>query len=670
MKHLLFLLLLLPFCSSYGQTTGNYDDPKNNIKYRRLQGDTTFHVPMANFGNPVRDLTSNIHGGAIAFDAIRNKVVYSTDGITYNKILVDSLSASVNTVTMAQRVFIEGQSNAYGIATYSSLAAAPLMNLINPFISLVTMDFSKQFERVYIADSFGGYKKLKLGVGANNNYGPRDSTQFGPEVGFAYRWLIQNPTGILLIDKIGIQGADIGSFLGSAYNTYMRAKRDSSNRWCAANGLVPNDAGWIWLQGESNSTDTKAAYEKLLDSVIKNRRTFGIFKPDTRLVFSRVSKVSVGYGAGVDSAFTSEVTKSPYYRIINNDSLMNIGAIHYDARQILQLSFNGFAKIFDADSILLDTVNIVTNRATMGYLPLVIGTNSKGIPIMANSQIYDSLTFMAFGGTTNPNYKYWFTPTVGFKTTVQMEGNAGVNGTLSVGTAAGLGSFLWNSTDGLKINFSGSSTNSMTINNISALFKVVGDSYFGNIVTIGNYLGIQGAGSAPTTRGMIIQGGTTDQNIYTTGGTFLTLQTFGQNTKIGGDLYMPTMALNGSFANIGGFLVWNSVSNKLERATTIQSSILSGTDVLVSSNSASIISATGDIYYTYTGVGTSTWTLPTVANGTHATYFIKNRGAAIVTINTNAGANDIYDATAVATINVAAGASLTLHNDGTKFNVL
>lgn len=72
-------------------------------------------------------------------------------------------------------------------------------------------------------------------------------------------------------------------------------------------------------------------------------------------------------------------------------------------------------------------------------------------------------------------------------------------------------------------------------------------------------------------------------------------------------------------------------------------------------------------YYSFSGT-TATWTLPTLAASNGFTYFIKNRGSGNLTINTNAGGNDIYDTATVNTITVSAGASVILHNDGTYFN--
>lgn len=71
--------------------------------------------------------------------------------------------------------------------------------------------------------------------------------------------------------------------------------------------------------------------------------------------------------------------------------------------------------------------------------------------------------------------------------------------------------------------------------------------------------------------------------------------------------------------------------------------------------------------YVFTGT-TTTWTLPAVSGSANVVYYIKNRGSGSITLNTNAAANEIYDASAVNTLTITAGSSLMLRSDGTYFN--
>jgi hypothetical protein len=69
-------------------------------------------------------------------------------------------------------------------------------------------------------------------------------------------------------------------------------------------------------------------------------------------------------------------------------------------------------------------------------------------------------------------------------------------------------------------------------------------------------------------------------------------------------------------------------------------------------------------HYVFTGT-TATWTLPTVAGHTGWFYLIKNRGSGAITLNSNAGGNDIYNTVAVASFTINAGAAFIVANDGT-----
>lgn len=73
-------------------------------------------------------------------------------------------------------------------------------------------------------------------------------------------------------------------------------------------------------------------------------------------------------------------------------------------------------------------------------------------------------------------------------------------------------------------------------------------------------------------------------------------------------------------------------------------------------------------HYVFTGT-TTTWTLDPITGNTNTSIFIKNRGSGAITLNTNAGASEIYSTSAVATISIAAGSAIILINDGTYWNV-
>jgi hypothetical protein len=83
---------------------------------------------------------------------------------------------------------------------------------------------------------------------------------------------------------------------------------------------------------------------------------------------------------------------------------------------------------------------------------------------------------------------------------------------------------------------------------------------------------------------------------------------------------------------------------------------------------AGTLNLTTSTTYVFTGT-TTTWTLPGITGNENRVYYIKNRGSGSITINSNAGANEIYNTSAVNTITVPAGGSCMLQNDGTYFLV-
>jgi acyl-CoA thioesterase I len=84
------------------------------------------------------------------------------------------------------------------------------------------------------------------------------------------------------------------------------------------------------------------------------------------------------------------------------------------------------------------------------------------------------------------------------------------------------------------------------------------------------------------------------------------------------------------------------------------------------SGTTNTLTATSKYIQVFTGSSGTTWTLPAIGN-TGLTFIIKNRGSAAITLNSNAGGNDIYTTSAVNTLTINAGESYTISDDGTKF---
>lgn len=90
-----------------------------------------------------------------------------------------------------------------------------------------------------------------------------------------------------------------------------------------------------------------------------------------------------------------------------------------------------------------------------------------------------------------------------------------------------------------------------------------------------------------------------------------------------------------------------------------------GTGVVASSAaSLTLIANVSQVVYVFTGSSAATWTLPVVANNAGITLLLVNRGTAAVTVQ-RAGTDNIYAFSAVTSINLPAGADVTLVCDGT-----
>jgi hypothetical protein len=84
--------------------------------------------------------------------------------------------------------------------------------------------------------------------------------------------------------------------------------------------------------------------------------------------------------------------------------------------------------------------------------------------------------------------------------------------------------------------------------------------------------------------------------------------------------------------------------------------------VITSSAGSATLDDTGTIWV-FTG-STTTWTLPAVSGNTNRTFFIKNRGSGILTLQ-RAGSDNIYDLATVTSILINPGEAYIINNDGT-----
>ena len=245
-------------------------------------------------------------------------------------------------ITGDQRITIWGQSNAWGIGALSEISAAPL----SADAGLAVFRDST-FDRVWIRQTDGSYIKL-----TPNSLDPwlAYTGCIGPEFGLAVRWMRETSSGNLYIDKLAISGSDIYGFRidSSAYISDGKdGRRWQSNNWMAARGITVTDAGWIWVQGESDSYQTQAYYQSALQVIINQRTTDGLQTAATKRILWQMTPGSSNYAQTIFDAKVAIAAASP-----SNTSApimpnyFNPDNLHINARGQLQLAYDSFSTIF------------------------------------------------------------------------------------------------------------------------------------------------------------------------------------------------------------------------------------------------------------------------------------------------------------------------------------
>jgi hypothetical protein len=269
----------------------------------------------------------------------------------------DLLQLPKDTPVYVSRVLIEGQSNVGGDADTALLTDYPL--------NRIQFNLFDTFNRVFISDTFGTYRPLKLGFNTYGDSPPR----FGPELGLAMQWVKSNPSGLLFIDKKYMNGAQISLFLdGTTHATKLEQQRDSADKWLRARGLTPVDVGWYWNQGESDNSDDSTTYRTKLNQLYQDRMSEGLIDFSTRPMIVTMPASSTMYGAGVRAAQVGFVNSNRYARLQISDTISLGGDnLHFDTEGLLQLGVNAHTLLFDGEPAgVLDTSkNIVYTSRTI-----------------------------------------------------------------------------------------------------------------------------------------------------------------------------------------------------------------------------------------------------------------------------------------------------------------
>ena len=316
---------------NYYYLTSNYFTQPDIIALLATKQNLLGYIPE-NDANKVNNLSSP------------NNTTYPTTQAVVNAIGAIPIDSPV----YVSRVLIEGQSNVGGDADTALLTDYPL--------NRIQYNLFDTFNRVFISDTFGTYRPLKLGFNTYGDSPPR----FGPELGLAMEWVKSNPSGLLFIDKKYQNGAQISTFLdGTTYATKLEQQRDSANKWLRARGLTPVDIGWYWNQGENDNADDSATYRAKLNQLYQDRLNAGLIDFSTRPMIVTMPATSTMYGAGVRAAQVGFANENRYARLQISDTIPLGGDnLHFNTQGLLQLGVNANTLLFDGEPwYILDTVN-------------------------------------------------------------------------------------------------------------------------------------------------------------------------------------------------------------------------------------------------------------------------------------------------------------------------
>lgn len=264
-----------------------------------------------------------------------------------------------DTSKVYDRISLEGQSNCLGVGYSIGLSSAPF--------NTVLFDYTKEFDRVYIFNQYSGnYEKLKVGV---NNISAWDSrytsgapypaSTFGVELGIAISWLNANPKGFLFLDKNVGDGQPISYFQkGGAYYTQVMNNKAAADTWLETRGIKTKNIALVWVQGEGDMSQTEAYYRGQLDTLILDRLTDNLLSQESKIVLAQIPASSLNYGAGVAAAKTSFAADNKDARLITYTNNFNADQIHLNTTGQMQLGFDAYKQVSDADKEIVASMPI------------------------------------------------------------------------------------------------------------------------------------------------------------------------------------------------------------------------------------------------------------------------------------------------------------------------
>lgn len=249
------------------------------------------------------------------------------------------------------RVAIQGQSNSHGYGPRSDIAT------LTGDPGLMTLDASA-FNRVYIWNPVSAsYEKMQNGV---NALAGADS--IGPEFGLAVRWMRETKRGNLYIDKTTYDAQPIASFrtgstlaftqddAGETRNFWAVAlsRVNAANAWLAARNIRPKNMGMLWVQGESDNTQSEAYYTSQLTSFLADRLASGMQSSTALTLLVQMFPGTGLYSTAIAAAKTAVAAANP--STVKTFVMANylIGDnVHSNGRGQIQTGYDAFEMLFN-----------------------------------------------------------------------------------------------------------------------------------------------------------------------------------------------------------------------------------------------------------------------------------------------------------------------------------
>lgn len=241
------------------------------------------------------------------------------------------------------RVSFWGQSNAEGSALRSGIAS------ITADTELVDWDDGTlTFDRVKF---WNGTAYAAYVPGTNHGTG---ATIMGPEFGMAVRWMREQATGTLYMDKNAVGGTSIEAFQppSGARWTAGLSSRASQDSWLTSNSVSidTNRTFWFWSQAEADYIETGAWYETRMQTLVDELIVEGILP--YRGILTLIPDGHSRYNVGINNAKQAVADgSSGLVETLMQPLYMETDNLHFNARGQVQTAFDAYAFFFDASTI-------------------------------------------------------------------------------------------------------------------------------------------------------------------------------------------------------------------------------------------------------------------------------------------------------------------------------